>query len=113
MGRGCFICGERGHWSRECPLGDGPNVCHRCGGEGHYARDCTVPKGEGKGAGGTACYICGERGHYESECMWRNSERLGGPLVPDYVRREWERRNAAARTTCGGCKLAAQCNEVP
>jgi len=51
---GCFGCGERGHWSKECPnqgrgrsggVGGGKDrdTCNRCGESGHWARDCPKP----------------------------------------------------------------------
>merc|ERR1711971_1525990 len=35
----CMVCGQFGHWSRECPNG-GQNRCLVCGLMGHRARDC-------------------------------------------------------------------------
>ncbi|KAH3781517.1 hypothetical protein DPMN_159347 [Dreissena polymorpha] len=35
--RGCFKCGEKGHWSRECP---NEWLCHRCGDHRQVAKHC-------------------------------------------------------------------------
>ena len=34
----CFLCGDLGHWARECSRNTG--LCFRCGKDGHFARDC-------------------------------------------------------------------------
>ncbi|KAH3892748.1 hypothetical protein DPMN_016876 [Dreissena polymorpha] len=35
--RGCFKCGDKGHWSRES---ENDWLCHRCGEQGHVAKYC-------------------------------------------------------------------------
>jgi len=55
----CLVCGEFGHWSRECPNG-GRNRCLVCGKMGHRARECPE--------GGDTCLFCGKIGHLQKEC---------------------------------------------
>eukprot|EP00644_Phytophthora_capsici_P018948 jgi/Phyca11/133108/e_gw1.323.3.1 len=35
--RPCYHCGQRSHWSSQCP---NEPKCYACGLRGHYARDC-------------------------------------------------------------------------
>jgi len=62
----CMVCGEFGHWSRECPNG-GKGRCLVCGIMGHRARDCPE--------GAELCAFCGRIGHAQQECP---------QLYPDY-----------------------------
>jgi len=55
----CMVCGQFGHWSRECPNG-GKGRCLVCGLMGHKARDCPE--------GGDTCLFCGKIGHVQKEC---------------------------------------------
>lgn len=55
----CIVCGQFGHWSRECPNG-GRSRCLVCGQMGHRARDCPE--------GGDTCLYCGKIGHLQKEC---------------------------------------------
>lgn len=55
----CMVCGEFGHWSRECPNG-GKNRCLVCGAMGHRARDCPE--------GAEYCAYCRRVGHAQQEC---------------------------------------------
>jgi hypothetical protein len=40
----CLICGEYGHWAKNCSKGDGSDVtsgkCFKCGERGHIAKKC-------------------------------------------------------------------------
>lgn len=55
----CMVCGEFGHWSRECPNG-GKDRCLVCGKMGHRARDCPE--------GAEVCAFCRRIGHSQQEC---------------------------------------------
>ena len=51
----CYVCGERGHLSYDCPKSKGKGkqalVCWTCGGQGHPHWMCPMTKGKSKGKG--------------------------------------------------------------
>ena len=80
----CYICGQSGHWARNCPKrantnasasaalgGAGPGGrntfrCFNCGQTGHAARDCPLPPQPRK------CFICGSDKHLKKDCPQRD-----------------------------------------
>lgn len=54
----CFSCGERGHWSYDCP-----------------SRTDSAAPSPNLGASDQGCFTCGKRGHWASACMETASGR--------------------------------------
>ncbi|RDA94682.1 hypothetical protein CP533_2498 [Ophiocordyceps camponoti-saundersi (nom. inval.)] len=59
----CRKCGERGHFSRDCPQA-GPRGCHNCGQEGHISKDCDQPRNMDN----VTCRNCEKTGHVSRDC---------------------------------------------
>ena len=51
----CMVCGQDGHFSRDCKI---VPTCSLCNEPGHFARDCSNMK----------CYKCFQLGHFSRNC---------------------------------------------
>lgn len=66
----CLVCGEKGHYSKSCPVKQGglqqepmrPVTCYSCGQRGHYSNNCPMIQED-------VCFRCGRIGHFQIGCF--------------------------------------------
>jgi len=74
----CFLCGEKNHFVKECPLDfciiskkelvpDHIKMCYMCGRRGHCVQECYA-RSHVRGQSLENCYHCGRADHWKITC---------------------------------------------
>jgi hypothetical protein len=101
----CVVCGQNGHFSRDCSM---KQTCHICHQSGHFARDCVNLKcrkcqqlghfaRDCPGVAEKLCKICRLPGHKSSACPHNDSRNQAGKKLYDPRRSAPGRASAAPK----------------
>ncbi|GJJ77333.1 cellular nucleic acid-binding protein [Entomortierella parvispora] len=85
----CYNCRQAGHESNLCPM---PRMtdskqCYSCGGVGHIQVDCPtlrLARNAGMRSGVGQCYNCGMPGHMARNCRNQSRYNQGGPHLRNF-----------------------------
>ena len=80
----CSACGERGHWSKNCPY---YNFCDVCKVTTHSTHMCRASKHGNTTARSPVCIYCGKTNHGSAYCRYRPRDNCEEPRnTPDALR---------------------------